>query len=86
MGEWTLEGLNEHWNAGSAVESSNDKKQKGGWLPWDKRRGGGRQETRGVDLQELRNVALLCNHIRQPGQNTLTEDPGASIYSTFSTI
>lgn len=60
-GEWTLEGLNEHWNAGSAVKRSNDKKQKGGWLLWDKRRGGSRQGSSSVDLQEPRNVALLCN-------------------------
>lgn len=54
----TLEGLNEHWNAGSAVKRSNDKKQKGGWLMWNKRRGGGRRRNSGVDLQ-------LCN-LRQP--------------------
>ena len=59
--EWTLEGLNEHWNAGSAVKRSNDKKQKGGWLIWNKRVGGGRQGNSGVDLQEPRSVALLCN-------------------------
>lgn len=28
----TLEGLNEHWNAGSAVSGSYDKMQEGGWL------------------------------------------------------
>lgn len=54
----TLEGLNEHWNAGSAVKRSNDKKQKGGWLMWNKWRGGGRRRNSGVDLQ-------LCN-LTQP--------------------
>lgn len=52
-----LEGLNEHWNAGSAVKRSNDKKQKGGWLMWNKRREGGGQGHRGVDLQEPSNGA-----------------------------
>lgn len=76
-GEWTLEGLNEHWNAGSALKRSNDKKQNGGWLLWNKRRGGDMRGSSGVDLQEPRNVALLCNH-----EAARTE----STYSTFSVL
>lgn len=71
-GEWTLEGLNEHWNARSAVKRSDGKKQKGGWLLWNKRRGGGRQGNSGVDLQEPRNVALLCNQEATRGEHTRT--------------
>lgn len=29
-----LKGLNEHWNAASAVTRSYDQKQEGGWLLW----------------------------------------------------
>lgn len=35
----TLKGLNEHWNAASAVTGSYDEKQEGDWLQW--RWGGG---------------------------------------------
>lgn len=65
--EVTLEGLSEHWNAGSAVKRSNDKKQKGGWLLWNKRRGGVRQGSSGVDLQEPCYVTM-----KQPGKSKLT--------------
>lgn len=82
-GEWTLEGLNEHWNAGSAVKRSNDKKQNGGWLLWNKRRGGDMQGSSGVDLQEPRNVALLCNH--EAARTESTDDiPEKTTYSKFS--
>jgi len=53
--------LNEHWNAGSAVKRSNDKKQEGGWLTWNKGEGVDVGRGSSVDLQEPRSVALLCN-------------------------